>query len=213
MKTIDILKALVEQIHTTVVATVDENNTPVTCAIDMMDYDENGLYFMTAKGKSFYKRLCARPSIALTGMKGSDTMSTVAVSVKGKVRELGSDRLLDLFDKNPYMKDIYLSDASRTALTVLQLYEGNGEIFDLSKLPPERTEFTIGDAAPVNDGYFVSDKCIGCKICYSRCPQKNIDITVKPVVIDQTHCIRCGNCYEVCPARAIIRKGEKRWSQ
>lgn len=91
MNTMEILKILVEQIHTTVVATVDENNTPVTCAID--------------------------------------------------------------------------------------------------------------------NGYFVSDKCIGCKICYSRCPQKSIDIAVKPVVIDQKHCIRCGNCYEICPARAIIRKG------
>ena len=57
MKTIEILEILVKQIHTTVVATVDEKNTPVTCAIDMMDFDESGLYFLTAKGKSFYRRL------------------------------------------------------------------------------------------------------------------------------------------------------------
>lgn len=207
MNTMEILKILVEQIHTTVVATVDENNTPVTCAIDMMDFDEKGLYFLTAKGKSFYKRLSANRNVALTGMKGSNTMSTVAISVKGKVKELGSEKISDLFEKNPYMKDIYPSDASRTALTVFRLYEGTGEIFDLSKLPPERTEFAIGGAAAIDDGYFVSDKCIGCKICYSRCPQKSIDIAVKPVVIDQKHCIRCGNCYEICPARAIIRKG------
>ncbi len=206
MKTIEILEILVKQIHTTVVATVDKDNTPVTCAIDMMDFDENGLYFLTAKGKHFYKRLRANPNVALTGMKGTDTMSTVAVSVKGKVKELGSDKLTELFEKNPYMKDIYPSNASRTALTVFQLYEGTGEIFDLSKLPPERTEFTIGGAIPVDDGYFVNDKCIGCKICYSRCPQKSIDITKKPVEIDQKHCIRCGNCYEICPVRAIIKK-------
>lgn len=207
MKTIEILEILVKQIHTTVVATVDENSTPVTCDIDMMDFDENGLYFLTAKGKSFYKRLSSNPNVALTGMKGSDTMSTVAISVKGKVKEIGSGKLLDLFEKNSYMKDIYPTDAARTALTVFQLYEGTGEILNLSKLPPERTEFTIGEAKTIEDGYFVSDKCIGCKICYSRCPQKSIDITVKPVVIDQKHCIRCGNCYEICPARAIIKKG------
>ena len=43
------LKYLVEEIHTTVVATVDDAGLPVTAAIDMMDYDEGGLYFLTAK--------------------------------------------------------------------------------------------------------------------------------------------------------------------
>ena len=50
----DYLKYLVREIHSTVVATVDENGLPMTCAIDIMDYDENGLYFLTAKGKGFY---------------------------------------------------------------------------------------------------------------------------------------------------------------
>lgn len=53
---------------------------------------------------------------------------------------------------------------------------------------------------------FVTDKCIGCKLCYSKCPQKCIDITQKPVAISQEHCIRCGNCFEICPARAIERR-------
>ena len=39
------LKYLVEEIHTTIVATVDDVGQPVTAAIDMMDYDEGGLYF------------------------------------------------------------------------------------------------------------------------------------------------------------------------
>ena len=49
-------------------------------------------------------------------------------------------------------------------------------------------------------------KCIGCKLCYSKCPQKCIDISTKPVVIQQEHCLHCGNCYEICPARAIERR-------
>ena len=51
------LKYLVEEIHTTVMATVDNNGLPVTRAIDIMDYDDSGLYFLTAKGKSLYDRL------------------------------------------------------------------------------------------------------------------------------------------------------------
>ena len=57
MKTIDYLSYIVEEIHTVIVATVDDEGLPVTAAIDMMDYDESGLYFLTAKGKSFYTRL------------------------------------------------------------------------------------------------------------------------------------------------------------
>lgn len=92
------LKYLVEEIHTTVVATVDDAGLPVTAAIDMMDYDENGLYFLTAKGKGFYDRLKKRGTLALTGMKGTDTMHCVALSIRGKVRELGGERLPRLFE-------------------------------------------------------------------------------------------------------------------
>lgn len=60
MESRDYLSYLVQQIHTTIVATVDEKGLPVTAAIDMMDADENGLYFLTAKGKAFYDRLKKR---------------------------------------------------------------------------------------------------------------------------------------------------------
>ena len=43
---------LVKEIHTTIVATVDDEGLPVTAAIDMMDCDENGLCFLTAKGRA-----------------------------------------------------------------------------------------------------------------------------------------------------------------
>lgn len=141
METKDYLAYIVNEIHTTVVATVDDMGLPVTAAIDMMDCDENGLYFLTAKGKGFYDRLKKRSYLALTAMKGEDTMHSVAVSVRGKVKELGSDLLPRLFDKNPYMNEIYPDAASRSALTAFQLYEGSGEWFDLSKKPIEGRGF------------------------------------------------------------------------
>lgn len=197
---------IVERIHSVVFATVDGEGRPVTCAIDIMDYDENGLYFLTAKGKNFYDRLKANAAVAFTAMKGEDTLSCVAVSVQGKAKELGPDKLSDLFRKNPYMEKIYPDVRSRSALTVFQIYEGTGEWFDLSKLPVERSGFAFGGAQTEKTGYFVTDKCIGCKLCYSKCPQKCIDITKKPVVIEQEHCLHCGNCFEICPARAIERR-------
>ena len=57
MEAKDYLAYIVNEIHTTIVATVDDEGLPVTAAIDMMDSDENSLYFLTAKGKGFYARL------------------------------------------------------------------------------------------------------------------------------------------------------------
>lgn len=144
MKTIDYLSYIVNEIHSTVFATVDREGRPVTCAIDMMDYDDTGLYFLTAKGKNFYDRLKSNEHIALTAMKGEDTLSCVAVSIQGKTKEVGPELLPVLFEKNPYMEKIYPDEGSRSALTVFKIYEGNGEWFDLSKSPIERASFSFG---------------------------------------------------------------------
>lgn len=206
MQTKDYLQYIVEKIHSTVFATVDRQGRPVTCAIDIMDYDESGLYFLTAKGKNFYNRLKANENIAFTAMKGEDTLSCVAVSVQGKVQEIGPGMLSELFRKNPYMEKIYPDMCSRSVLTVFKIHEGIGEWFDLSQFPIERANFSFGGAHAKENGYFVTDKCIGCKLCYSKCPQKCIDISRKPVVIQREHCLHCGNCFEICPARAIERR-------
>ena len=107
MQAIDYLRYIVEQIHSTVFATVDAQGRPVTCAIDMMDCDEDGLYFLTAKGKSFYRRLQENGNVAFTAMKGEDTLSCVAVSVQGKARELGRRRFRSCLPKTLYMEKIY----------------------------------------------------------------------------------------------------------
>ena len=197
---------LVEEIHTTIVATVDDDGLPVTAAIDMMDCDENSLYFLTAKGKSFYDRLTKRGYIALTGIKGENTMTSVAVSVRGKVREVGYDLIPKLFEKNPYMREIYPTEESRKALTAFQIYEGGGEWFDLSKKPIERASFTFGEAEQKSEGFFITDACIGCETCGSVCPQSCIDFSNTPAVIVQEHCLHCGNCADVCPVDAVERR-------
>lgn len=206
MKAQDYFSFITNQVHSVVFATVDEEGRPVSCAIDIMDCDDSGLYFLTAKGKRFYQRLKANENVAFTAMKGEDTLSCMAVSVQGKAKEIGPDKLPELFRKNPYMEKLYPDVRSRSALTVFKIYAGTGEWLDLSRVPIERSGFSFGDAQTKENGYFVTDACIGCKLCYSRCPQKCIEITQKPVVIQQEHCLHCGNCYEICPARAIVRR-------
>ncbi len=202
----DYLRFIVEQIHSTVAATVDKGGLPVTCVIDMMYADEDGLYFLTAKGKDFYRRLKDNGYIALSGIKGESSMSCAALSIRGKVREIGADMLPVLLEKNPYMLEIYPTDESRNALTVFRIYEGVGEWFDLSKKPIERDSFSFGGAENAANGYFVTDSCIGCGKCLKNCPQRCIDFSAGRAIIEQNHCLHCGNCLAVCPVGAVEKR-------
>ena len=200
------LRYLVDEIHTTVVATVDDDGLPVTAAIDMMDTDGDSLYFLTARGKGFYDRLNKRRFLAITAIKGEDTMSSVAISIRGKVREIGYDKIPELFEKNPYMHEIYPTEESMRALSVFQIHEGSGEWFDLSRMPIERASFTFGGADQREEGYFITDACVGCQSCVEVCPQQCIDASSVPLVIRQDHCLRCGNCMKACPAGAVLKR-------
>lgn len=203
----DYLQILQRDIHSTVCATVDGEGLPHTCVIDMMLSDESGLYFLTARGKSFYRRLTANPYVAVSGMKGSGTLSTLAVSVRGAVKNIGREKLDEIFHENPYMAKIYPSEESHRALEVFHLYRGEGEYFDLSQLPPLREAFSFGGQQTSGSGYRIDpQRCIGCGACREICPVGCIADAL-PRAIDPSHCIHCGNCAEVCPVRAVERLG------
>ena len=161
------LKLLVEGIHSTTIATIGADGHPQTRVIDMMLYDERGVYFLTAKGKAFYAQLMEQGFIALSGTKDK-----ISISLRGKIGDIGSEKLDEIFEKNPYMQAIYPGD-------------------------------TRSQETP---GYYVGEGCIGCKLCYSVCPQKCINITKKPVAIDQHHCLHCGRCAETCPKQVIEKR-------
>ena len=214
METKDYLEILRNEIHSTVIATVDGEGRPVTRVIDIMLTDEDSLYFITAKGKAFYAQLMENPYVAISGMCGGEgTMNKKAVSIRGRAVNIGSARLGEVFEQNPYMAEIYPQEESRMALEVFRVAEGTGEFFDLSVKPIYRDSFVLGKkemeegkhTAPAG-GYFITDRCRGCRICYSKCPQKCIDLSVKPLVIQQEHCLHCGNCMAACPFGAVERR-------
>ena len=98
METKDYLAYLSGVIHTTIAATVDDQGLPVTAAIDMMDSDENSLYFLTARGKSFYDRLSKQQFLALTGIKGIDYAKMGLISMLfgalGNIGRLNGDIII-----------------------------------------------------------------------------------------------------------------------
>ena len=76
----------------------------------MMLLDEKGVYFLTAKGKTFYAQLMEQGYIALSAAKGK-----VSISLRGKIRNIGKEKLEEIFEKNTYMQSIYPGD-TRDAL-------------------------------------------------------------------------------------------------
>lgn len=200
----EILKFLQKEIHTTVAATVDENNLPRTCAVDIMLADDDGLYFLTAKGKNFYKRLVSNKYVSFTGMKGEGTLNTIAVSVWGSVKNIGNEKLDLILEKNPYMLEIYPNEKAREQLNVFCLNEGEGEYFDLSKNPVYRQSFSFGGTPEEKEGYFITDLCICCDKCIEVCPTHCIEEDF-PRKINQNRCLNCGACIKTCPQQAIER--------
>ncbi len=195
------LEMLVEDMHSAAVATIGADGHPQIRTIDMMLQDSEGVYFLTARGKAFYAQLMDQQYIALSATKDKR-----AISLRGKVQNIGHEKLDEIFVKNPYMQEIYPED-TRSVLEVFRLYEAEGEYFDIS-VPSHvvREEITIGhpDAAP--SGYFAGPECTGCGVCLSACPQGCISLSQVPVIIDQNRCLHCGRCEEVCPEHAVIRR-------
>ncbi len=205
----EILDLLTKEIHSVVIATTHEGK-PVTRVIDVMMHDEQTFYFLTAKGKAFYEELMNQQYIALTGMcSGEDynkkeaSLHMKAISVRGEIENVKTEYLDDIFERNPYMADIYPTTESRQALEVFKMTKGSGEVFDLSTKPITRFAFTIGSEKQETSGYAINDHCVGCEECVKVCPTNCIQHETIPFVIDNAHCLHCGNCLAVCHFQAV----------
>lgn len=197
-----ILQILQQDIHTVIMATSDLQGKVYTCAIDLMLLENESLYFLTARGKSFYQRLMNNHYVALTGLKGEDTMSSIAISLQGKVKNIGHDKLALIFQENPYMQEIYPDEIARDVLEVFEIYQYDLEYFDLSQKPIYRQSFSVNQEKK-EQGYFVNQQCAKCLKCVTVCPQNCININDERVTIVQDHCLHCGKCQEVCKYQAI----------
>jgi len=66
--------------------------------LDIMLVDDNSLYFITAKGKEFYHQLMDKKYVAISGMAGGEgTLNKKAISLAGKVRNVGQELVDKVF--------------------------------------------------------------------------------------------------------------------
>ena len=194
--------SLLREIKSITFATLN-NRQPAARIIDVMLVEEDGLYFLTARGKAFYQQLQAHPKIAICGMDAN----YVSVRVIGDIRFCNDRGIIDkIFDHNPMMNDLYPGE-KRDILEGFHLYRGRGEIFDLSIEPPERTRFAFGGESAHSSGYQITARCTACGLCLDACPVEVIS-EGDVYLIDGLHCLECGRCAEICPEDAIEAAGE-----
>lgn len=195
---------ILREIKDVAFATVDQNGQPQVRIIDVMIVREEKLYFVTARGKDFYKELEAAGTVSVIGLN----KQWQTVRLTGKVKRLPEQKLwIDrIIEENPSMKAVYPGE-SRYILEPFCIAEGELEFFDLGREPIYRERFSLGAGKVKEKGFLIGTGCIDCGACKQNCPQQCIDEGV-PYKIRQENCLHCGLCTELCPVAAIKRRGE-----
>lgn len=69
---------------------------------------------------------------------------------------------------------------------------------------PESAElYSKYDEARVTDKFWITNRCIECRICEEVCPEQIIKIYHRKPVWDEDRCSMCMSCLNLCPKQAI----------
>lgn len=190
---------MLREIKSAAFATVDEKGLPQVRIIDIMLVEEGKLYFMTARGKDFYRELLNCPHLSIVGL--NDKWQSIRLEGPAQKLEDQKHWVDRLFEENPVMKKIYPGE-SRYILEAFVIDQGELELFDVSGCPIYRESFGLGGAQITPRGFVVGGGCTRCGRCANSCPQNCIE-TNTHYKIKQENCLRCGLCAKRCPTKSI----------
>ncbi len=184
-------------------ATVDADGAPQVRIIDVMHVEpaRGEIYFVTARGKAFYRELQGGRGLAMTVLTPAWEMIRVAGMSRRVPDALQKEWVDRIFEENPSMDGVYPGQA-RYILETFCVDRAEVEYFDLGKHPVFRETYTIGQWARREKGYRITDACVQCGRCAGCCPQGCIEPGT-PYRIIPAHCLHCGYCAEQCPAGAV----------
>lgn len=184
-------------------ATVDKEGAPQVRNISAIHFEEDAIYFFTARGKEFCKQLLADGRVQVSGYtryKESIRLSGRAVPVPNEEQEKW---IRTIFEEQPYLENVYPGETKKIGL-IFCIKGFSIEYFHLGVNPIFRETYVVGDGKADKKGYEITDACIGCGKCQKVCPQNAVEKgNPVPYHIMQEHCLHCGNCYENCPKQAI----------
>ena len=185
-------------------ATVGLDGTPQVRCISAIHYEQNALYFFTARGKDVCRELLHDERVQVLAYTRYKEM--IRVSAKAvPVAEAEQTNYIDLiFREQPYLENVYPGKTREIGI-VFVIRDMQIEYFHLGVNPIFREQYLVGNGEEKPKGYEITNHCIGCGICVKGCPQRCIK-PENPYRITQNNCLHCGNCFERCPVKAIIEK-------
>jgi len=182
-------------------ATVDGHGAPQVRNISAIHYEPDALYFFTARGKHFCRELLSDGRVQVLGYTKYKEM----IRLSGRAVQVADSeqaRWLDtIFTEQPYLANVYPDDTRKIGI-IFCVRDFTIEYFNLGVNPIFRKTYTVGHGQAEEKGYVITDDCIGCGACVSRCPQRCIQPGTS-YRIEPSNCLHCGSCFERCPVQAI----------
>lgn len=183
-------------------ATVNQDGEPEVRCISGIHFEDDALYFITARGKNFAKQLLADGHVQLAGLTRFGEMIRVSGIVE-QLEDAAAAKMRDrIFAAHPELADVYPGD-TRDINIVFGLHSMVIDYFNVESSPIFRESYGVGGATAEPAGYLITDSCTECGACLDGCPQGVIE-EGSPYEIEQKHCLRCGSCYETCPVGAVV---------
>lgn len=133
----DFLKVIVNSFQTMIFATIDNENHARSNAADIELLEDGKLIFSTIVGGIFYNRLKKHPYISITGLRGTETMNSVALTVNGKVEEINHSYIEKIYSAHPEMEEIEDADSAskRNTLRPFAITPSEISVYDLRQNP------------------------------------------------------------------------------
>ena len=183
-------------------ATVDAQGGPQIRNISAIHYEDERMYFFTAKGKNFCKELLSDGRVQILGYTKYKEMIRLSARAVPVPEAEQRERIDQIFQEQPYLGNLYPGETRYVAGIMFQITSGEMEYFNLGVNPIFRESYAFGGGQVRPTGYLITQNCIGCGTCVRNCPQRCITPGT-PWRIAQEHCLHCGACQQVCPVQAI----------
>ena len=178
------------------IATVKDGK-PQTRIISLQRMSDGNIYFMTSRGKPFYRQLKENPWIA-AGSLLEDTHHSLRINAR--TEECNDPAIYAEYAVgNPGTMRMYRNNTD--LIVLIRLAAGHGEILHLYRDDMvRRLRFGFGGETPPPLTYYITDACIGCGACYDSCAEQSIERTADGKYrIRPMDCDDCGICYTKCP--------------
>jgi len=192
-----------ERIGVLAFATVDKHGCPQIRNMSAIHYEQDRLYFFTAKGKNLCKELLDDGKVQVLGYTKYKEMIRLSGKAKALSGEENREWISVIFEEQPYLENVY-PDETRDIGQIFMIEDAAIEYFNLGVCPIFREQYAIGDGNIEKKGYEITSTCTQCGRCAAGCPQGCI-VTDSPYRIQPQHCLHCGRCAENCPFQAIKR--------